>query len=304
MATGAAALLSGCADPWPVDEAEAGWPPIGQFVEAEGLRIHYWEAGQGEPVVLVHGASGNLRDWTFDIAPLLAQKYRVIAVDRPGFGYSERPPEDGSDASVQARILRTATKSIGAERPVVIGHSWGGALSLAWAVDEPDSLRGIVPVSAVAMPYGGLGRFLSAIGLSSVIASLYSEYLKSSAANGGIEKFIARVFRPQSPPVGYVDYVGGPLALRDATLDANAKDIEDLPVALRRIAPAYPELKLPVEIVHGMSDFVGHERHAIPLSEVVPQARLTLLPGVGHMAHHAAPAVLMEAVDRIVAQRA
>ncbi|MCL5777363.1 alpha/beta fold hydrolase [Limibaculum sp. FT325] len=298
---GAASLAAGCAAPFPTEDAERDFPPIGMFVEVEGLRIHAWEAGPpgGVPAVLVHGASGNLRDWTFSIAPHIAAGRRVIAFDRPGFGHSDRPEgADAADPAVQAAILRAAAAKLGAGRPVVVGHSWGAALALAWALDAPDRTAGVVSVSGVTMPYSGMARVFEALGISGAITWAYTEYMKSVAEDDGIDRFIDRVFRPQQPPEGYAAYVGGPLALREATLAANSDDISGLNAALRRMAPRYPGLRLPVEIIHGAEDFIDPERHARGLAEVLPEVRLTILEGVGHMAHHAAPGTLATAIAR------
>ena len=302
---GAAALsLAGCTStvkPFDPIEVRAAYPPIGRFVRVDGLDVHYWEKGAGQPVILVHGASGNLRDWTFDVAEGLARRHRVIVFDRPGFGYSGRPSENGWDPAVQARILQAASARIGAERPVVVGHSWGGALAMAWGLDFPSETRGVIPVSGVTMPYGNLAWAVNAIGLSDILVDWYSERLLERARDGGVRDFIARVFRPQSVPEGYIDYIGAPLALRESTLRANAEDLNNINIALERMAPRYASLDLPVEIIHGRADFIDWDDQAEPLSRSVPGARMTLLERVGHMAHHAAPRELEAAIDRIAA---
>lgn len=302
--TGAGALtLTGCGDAprFSTEQAEAAFPPIGRFVEAEGVRVHCWAEGRGQPVVLVHGASGNLRDWTFEFAPRLAKTHWAIAVDRPGFGYTERPSARGYDPAVQARILARAVRDLGARRPIVVGHSWGAALAMSWGLQFPEDVAGVVAVSGVTQPYGGLARVIAGLGLDSVIADLYSDYLRETAAEGGIGRFVGRIFRPQEVPEGYLDYVGAPLALRDKTLDANGEDIQFLNEALRRMAPDYPTLRPPLEIVHGRADFIDYDDHALPLAAQVPGARSQILPNVGHMAHHAAPGALMAAIGRLTA---
>ena len=298
---GAAAVGCSFGPLYDASNAEAEYPPIGSFVEVGGLRMHYWEAGEGQPVILVHGASGNIRDWTFAIAPELAKSYRVIAIDRPGFGYSQRPATRGWDPAVQARALQATARAIGAENPVVVGHSWGGALAMSWALQFPDETRGIVPVSGVTMPYGGLANVFRAIGLDGVIVEAYSNYVRRTAADGGIDRFVSRAFRPQDPPEGYLSYVGPPLSLREATVTANQLDIQNLNEALKRMRPDYPGIRMPVEILHGTDDFISPDRHAVPLSETIAQANLTLLPGVGHMAHHIRTDALKDAIARVVA---
>lgn len=295
--------VKACSETPGYDAAEAArlYPPIGKFVHVDGQRVHYWEAGSGQPLILVHGASGNLRDWTFDIAPELAKTHRVIAFDRPGFGHSERGQVRGWDPAVQARTLHGASHQLGVENPIVVGHSWGGALALSWALQYPDETIGIIPVSGVSMPYMGVAQVFGALGLDGVIVDAYSSYMKRTAANGGINQFIARVFRPLDPPPGYLDYVGAPLALRDETVAWNSEDIQHVNEALTRMAPDYPGLKPRVEIIHGEADFIDASHHAVPLSRRVPGAGLTLLPGVGHMAHHANIGAIREAAQRIVA---
>lgn len=301
----ALALLAGCVgsaeDPaFLTPEIETQNPPAGQFVEVVGERVHYWERGEGQPVVLIHGASGNLLDWTFDVAPRLAARYRVIAFDRPGFGYTSRDGWGLDTPQAQARVLAAAADALGAERPVVVGHSWGGAVAMAWAAGHDP--KGVISVAGVVNPYAStLGQVSRAIGLNELITNVYQDYLKSQAGNGGIEEFVARVFRPQAPPDGYVAHVAPALSLREATMEANAADLSALNGALERLAPAYPRLRLPVEAIHGTSDRTVTVQQARELADAVPGARLTLLDGIGHMAHHFAGAKLDDAVARIAA---
>ncbi|MEM7189997.1 MAG: alpha/beta hydrolase [Pseudomonadota bacterium] len=299
-AAASAAAVVGCSSRPEFPEAAQKWPPVGRFVDAEGLKIHAWEQGQGRPVILMHGASGNLRDWTWDLGPKLAERYRVIAFDRPGLGYSERPAKDGGEPAVQGRVLRAAANAMGAERPILVGHSWGAAAAMAWALDAPEEVAGVVSVSGAVMPWSERPMLAELIGLDQLLIGFYFNYLSSSAESGGVERFVQRVFAPQMPPAGYVDHVGGPLAMRPKALKANKEDIGALNSALRRQAPRYSSLDLPVEVISGTEDFIiNPERQPIPFAERLPQSRLTLLNGVGHMAHHAAPDVLAASIARI-----
>lgn len=303
LAAGTAATLSGCAGGVPLDLAEVAerWPPEGRFVHAMGLRIHAWERGSGQPVILLHGASGNLRDWSFALAPLIARHRRAIAFDRPGNGYSERPAEWGGDPVVQARILRAAARGMGVRRPILVGHSWGAALAMAWALSFPGEVAGVVTVAGAVMPWGERPMLAEYIGLDRLLIGFYFDYLQTS--RGGVEGFVRRIFRPQTPPPGYIDHVGGQLALRPQTLQANMEDIGALNRALRRLAPDYPSLDMPIEVISGTEDFIIEPaRQPIPFAASLRRPQLTLLDGVGHMAHHAAPATLLAAIDRIDAR--
>ncbi|MEM7267992.1 MAG: alpha/beta hydrolase [Pseudomonadota bacterium] len=281
--------------------AEALYPPLGKIYLVDGQQVHATDEGSGRPVVMIHGASGNLRDFTFNITGPLSQSYRVIAMDRPGFGYSTRATDDQAwSPFAQAAQLRAATKMMGIERPIIVGHSWGATVALAWALDAPEEVAGVVSASGAMMPWNGIVDFLGAIGVGEFGARRYSERLSKTAEEGGIANFIARAFRPQSPPPGYIDYVGGELAVREKTLRANTQDFANLQRAMRRLEPRYDELTTPLEVIHGDRDWLlSYERHALGMADRAPHANLTKLTGVGHMAHHASPQALADAIGRI-----
>jgi pimeloyl-ACP methyl ester carboxylesterase len=275
------------------------FPPLGECVTVGHERVHLWDRGSGPAVVLLHGASANLRDWTFSLAEPLSRKYRVIAFDRPGFGWSTRT---GSPFSVarQVTVMRAALRERGVEKAILVGHSFGGAVVMAWALAHPDEVIGVLPVSGVTMPYEGLAfRAVAAAGLEQPIVNLYSGYMRLTADRGGTEGFVSRIFWPQSPPEGYLDHIGVPLALQEGTMKANAEDLANLNRTLLGQAPFYSRLRMPVEIIHGDRDFVSAELHAKGLARAVPQANLSLLKNVGHMAHHAAPQALERALSRL-----
>ena len=141
--------------------AEARWPPSGRIVAVEGHPVHVREMGAGPPIVLIHGASGNLRDFTFSLAERLAARYRVIALDRPGLGYTPRLGKGGASITAQAGLLMRAAGKLGAERPILLGHSYGGAVALATEWVRFQAGPGpALPVGLV----GGLGTVASAAG--------------------------------------------------------------------------------------------------------------------------------------------
>ncbi len=291
----------------PLDDAvaERAYPPLGRIVEVDGLPVHTFEKGEGgPPVILLHGASVNLRDWSHSLMDRLARTNRVIAMDRPGFGYSERGPGDWPPER-QAAHLRAAAVALGAERPIVVGHSWGGAVALAWGLDFPDDVSGVIPVSGATMPWGGAATVFQTLGVGRLGVDYYQARLSREAENGSVEAFVARAFRPQVPPPGYVDYVGAPLSLRAKTLEANAQDLASLHLGLRRMAPRYPSMRVPVEVVHGELDWLlGVDQHVRDFAAQVPDVTVAVAPGVGHMAHHARPDLLEAAIARLSARAA
>ncbi|MEO1292608.1 MAG: alpha/beta hydrolase, partial [Pseudomonadota bacterium] len=269
-----------------------------------GSNVHVTDQGPTTgtgrpPVVLLHGASINLRDWTFSHARQLSNQQRVIAMDRPGFGYSDRRDGEGS-AAAQAAQLRATAAAMGATRPIVVGHSWGAAVALAWALDAPDEISGVVSVSGATMPWGFGADVLDGLGIGRLGVDYYMSSLARGAGEGSIERFVARAFQPQTPPRGYLSYVGAPLSLRAGTLQANSEDLAGLHPALSEQSGRYETLRVPVEILHGDRDWLlSVAQHVTAFAERVPDARVRIASGVGHMAHHARPDLLQEAIDRI-----
>jgi len=284
-------------------EAEERYPPLGALIDVDGLKVHATDtATGGPPVILIHGSNVNLRDWTFSLSERLGARNRVIAMDRPGYGYSQRGPERWTP-SRQAEQLRAAAAKMGAERPIVVGHSWGALVALSWALDAPQTVSGVVSVSGTTMPWGLMVNVLDGLGVMRRGVTFYSERLARNAASGAIEAFVRRVFWPQAAPEGYLDYVGAPLSLRPATMRANAEDLAQTHAALASLSKRYGALKTPVEIVHGERDWLlSISRHVTGFVQRVPHAHAAVAPGVGHMAHHARPDLVEAAIARISAE--
>ncbi|MEL6978706.1 MAG: alpha/beta fold hydrolase [Pseudomonadota bacterium] len=301
LVAGAGAIAATSA--WRVRDAARRFPPIGAFETVEGVRLHLLDQGARDApaIALIHGASGNLRDFGFGFTEALLERgLRVIAIDRPGHGHSERGPSDAHRPDVQARLMRGALAARGVERALLLGHSLGGAPALAWALDAPDSVLGLCLVGGVAMPWPGGIDLIYRVNSTPIVEFAASAAMNAFVSEGYVEAAVASIFRPQAPPQGYAAAIGAPLALRPATLRANAEDVAFLKEYLRGQAPRYPTLRVPIEALHGAADTIVPARvHAEPLSQSAPNARLTLLPGVGHMPHHTARRAVLAAVERL-----
>ncbi|MCF8486162.1 MAG: alpha/beta hydrolase [Rhodobacteraceae bacterium] len=277
--------------------ALAAHPPTGQFVDVGGQKVHLVVQGSGPDLVLIHGASGNLRDFTMGLVDRLSGQYRVIALDRPGLGYSD--PMQNGDASVagQARILRAAVAQLGVTRPIVLGQSYGGAVALAWALQEQPAA--LVLVSAVSMPWpGSLDPWYrltsTALGRATLVP-LASAFVPHAYVGRAVEG----VFAPDAPPENYAQQLGVDLTLRRKALAANVSQINNLRPEIVIMQQAYPSLHLPVELVHGDADtVVPLAIHAAKLTPLLPDANLTVLNGAGHMPHHTHPDVVIMAINR------
>lgn len=279
--------------------AETRHPPLGRFVTVDGVRVHAQVTGSGPDLVLIHGSSGNLRDMTFRLAPALAERYRVIAFDRPGLGYSDTPDPGGASIVQQAALLSRAAAELGAARPIVLGHSYGGAVALAWAAHFPDRLSALVPVSAPSIPWDSAPSLFYRVTAAPLGAALLVPVLTAFVTRGRVERALAATFDPQPVPEGYAAHFGPGLTLRRAALRANARQRANLRAEIAALEPRYGRIAVPTEIVHGDADTtVGLAIHSEKLVRRIPGARLTRLAGIGHMPQHWAVPDLVAAVDR------
>ncbi|MCP4819012.1 MAG: alpha/beta fold hydrolase [Shimia sp.] len=285
--------------------AKNDFPPPGRFVDVDGHPVHYVERGNlaAPAVVLIHGASGNTRDFTFDLVDRLSDRYRVIIFDRPGLGHTPPLAAKGVTIEQQATLLARATAEIGAKNPIVAGQSFGGAITMAWAVHRPDTLAAAVSIAGATYPWEGkLNTFYARLA-NPWTGPVISRLISAWASETYVAETMNSIFAPQPAPKGYDAYIGVPLILRPATLMANAQQRHDLRPQLNALYPRYKDLTIPVEIIHGDADTtVGLHVHSTRMVEDITDANLVVLKGVGHMPHHTNPEDVVAAIDRAAAR--
>lgn len=285
-------------------------PPTGRMIDVDGVHIHAVQIGQGPDLVLLHGASGSTRDFTFAFADLLKDRYRITMLDRPGLGWSEQidPAHKRTWSTAhasprdQARLLRAASDRLGVKNPIVLGHSFGGIVGYAWAL-EFDDLAGLVSVAGVANPWpGGLGWTYRVNG-SAWGGALVVPVLSAFVSEARVDSALAGIFEPQSAPAGYLDHAGAALSLRRNALRANARQVNGLRPHVVEMSENYGRISVPVEIVHGDADtIVPLAVHSARIPGRIAGANLTVLPGIGHMPHHSNPDAVIAAIDRVAAR--
>jgi pimeloyl-ACP methyl ester carboxylesterase len=281
------------------------YPPEGQILDVGGVPVHVVVQGAGPDVVLVHGASGNTRDFTMSLVDRLSDRYRVIVFDRPGLGYTghtrpeyARVTATTSDTPAeQAALLSAAARQLGADAPLVVGQSYGGAVALAWALDQP--LSGLVTLAGVSNVWPGPLDAIYRINSSRLGALTTVPLLSAFTPQSRIESTLETIFAPNPVPQGYTAAIGIPLALRPISLRANARQINSLKPHIATMVPRYGTITVPTEILHGDADtIVPLAIHSAKLVDQIPGARLQVLEGIGHMPHHAAPQAVVAAIDR------
>lgn len=273
--------------------------PATRILTVDGKAVQADIRGDGPAIILLHGASGNLRDMTFDLARRLERSYRVISFDRPGLGSSDPLHNRGESPREQARHLAEAARKLGVREAVIVGHSYGGAVALAWALEAPEQVAAVVSLAGVAMPWpGGLGfwyDFAANRFVGKYVLPVLSRLVPDSYVHGAIQG----VFSPDSAPDGYADHIGIDLTLDPRIQHTNAAQVARLRPHVVEMSARYGSLEMPIELLHGdLDDTVPAWVHSTPLSEIAPNANLTLLPGVGHMPHHAEPEATVEVIER------
>jgi pimeloyl-ACP methyl ester carboxylesterase len=282
---------------------ERSYPPEGRFVDVGGGRLHIVELGRPDapPVLLLHGASGNLGDLKLALGDRLAARYRVILVDRPGHGWSDRPDGRG-DASParQAPLIHQALTRIGVSRSIVLGHSWSGALATAYALAYPEAVSGLVLLAPVTHRWpGGIGWINDLIAVP-VVGPLLAHTLILPFGYFLVPPGVARVFAPETPPPDYIERTGARMILRPSEFIANAQDLAGLKDFVTAQSPHYGDIKVPVAIIAGDADpIVTTDIHSRAIAGQLPHAMLTVLPGVGHMIPYAATDLVVRAVDDV-----
>jgi pimeloyl-ACP methyl ester carboxylesterase len=294
---------------WEVRRIEARYPAQGQFVDVDGGRIHLVDTRpDGEPVgtiLLIHGASGNEADMRLPLAAGLKQLgFRVISVDRPGYGWSARlgGSADASPAR-QAVLIRAAVEKTGAHEVIVVGHSLAGVMSLNLALDHSAFARGLVLLAPVSHPWPGGIAFYYALTATPVIGPLVTNTVIMPLGLYALDSAISGVFAPQPTPENYSARVGIPLILRPTSFRANSQDVDVIKAFVTREAPRYGNITVPTAIVTGDQDTIVYTHiHSYGSARDIPGATLRILPSVGHSPHWAQPQAVIAAIAEVAAR--
>ena len=283
---------------------ERAHPPRGRMIEVPGATLHVVELGPrdaaGPPIVMIHGASSNLEA----LRPLgerLAAHHRVILIDRPGHGWSTRARLEDSTPKIQAAMIEAALQKLGIGPAILVVHSWAGALGARIALDYPERVAGLVMLAPVAYPWpGGVGAYNQLVTVP-VIGPLLAYTITLPLGIFLTEAGARHVFLPQEMPKDFVADTATALVLRPSEFLANAWDLVTLKAAVAEQAPRYAEIKAPVVVIAGDADkTVSTSIHSRPFVSVVPNAKLIVLPGVGHMVQNAAPDLVISEIEAMI----
>ena len=303
-----------------------------KFVNVEGANLHFVIRGAGRPVVLIHGNPGSCQDWTRLYGPLAA-RYQATAFDRPGHGHSDRPNHGGHvTVEVQARLLCAALDELRVERPILVGHSWGGALALACALLYPRDVSGLVLLAPAVYESDDGVSFISKLPGVPIIGDVVNFLFTPLIGPWVVRSDLAKAFAPDPIPKHYLRHV-----LSEWTRPKKVKwySVDDalLNESLPKLSPRYSELinsnhretsqrnpgdgysgngdsihngarlRVPVAIIVGDSDqIVPVEENSRRLHQALPGSELIVLTNTGHQIPFTRPDAVVEAIDEVAAK--
>lgn len=275
-------------------EARQLVPPIGQFCDTLQGKIHYIDIGprDAQPLVLIHGLSGQLQHFTYALADALAQDYRVIAVDRPGCGYSTRTSDAMARLPEQAKTLLDVLDKLQVQQPVLVGHSLGGAVSLAMALQAPEKIRGLALLAPLTHPSKqGAEAFKGLIVHSNLMRHLMAQTVAVPTAQRTAEPVLQQIFAPEPCPDDFLIKAGGALGLRPESFVAASADASFLYPAIEDQAARYAkELSTPGAILFGAEDAIlGPQSQGKTMETYGLSCQIA--PDLGHMLPITAPAL-------------
>jgi pimeloyl-ACP methyl ester carboxylesterase len=276
----------------------AAHPPAGQFISVEGTRLHYVEQGRGRPVLLLHGNAGFVQDWSA-VVPKLAAHYRVFAFDRPGHGASSRGSSRHVTPDVQARLINAALKRLTVQCPIIVGFSWGGGLSLIYALQYPAETCGLVLITPRAFPDEATRSLAYQFGRTPLLGDIFRYSVMLPIARRIIRDRLAAGYAPD-PPLPEHIAAASDMWSRPGQAEATVWDSRNLDEALRSYSVRYHEITTPVLIVVGDHD--RPDRESVPLSKKIPGAELVLIPRTGHLVPQVRPEAVITAIEAVAAR--
>jgi pimeloyl-ACP methyl ester carboxylesterase len=281
-------------------EAEKLVPAAGKRINIDGNDIHYVESGEGPAILMLHGLGGHLHHMRRPLMEKFGEGYRVIALDRPGSGYSTRARGDGR-LSQQADFIARFIEEMKLDRPLIVGHSLGGAVALATALRHPDKVSGLALLSPLTHAYNEVPPEFAPLYIPNrALRRLIAQTVAVPMSARNAPRTLDFVFNPQKPPADFA-VAGGALAgLRPSHIYATSTDLVALRHDLADYEKRYGEIDMPVGILFGDKDRVlNYRRHGLSMRDKIKNLDFELAEGVGHMPQYAVTDQVVAFIRRI-----
>ena len=252
-----------------------------------GRTLRYAEAGAGPDLLLIHGTLTTLDDMRLGPMEALSKHFHVVAVDRPGHGGSDHARLADASPWAEAATIRGAAHALALRRPVICGHSFGGAVALAYGMAYPDEVAGIVAMAPICFPELRLEHLLFGGRAVPVWGDILAGAMGSSLDPAMLALLWRAMFLPQAMPARFAAEFPFALAGRPEQTVTEGENAVALWPGLARSALAYGNCRVPVRVLGGDADIVVNTlAHGCLAAQMIPGARFELLPGIGHMLHH------------------
>lgn len=264
---------------------EALVPQAGKVIPVRGGGIHYVELGnpRKQTLVMIHGLSGQLQHFTYALAQDLAQDHHVVVLDRPGCGYSPREDDALAELPEQARMIGEFLDHKGISDPVLVGHSLGGAVALAIALQRPHDIAALALICPLTHPVDSAAPAFKPLEIRSPrVRHWIGHTLAVPMGKRNAAETLRMVFAPEPCPQDFLDKAGGALGLRPQAFVTASADLVWAEASIRDQASQYPHLRTPGGVLFGADDpIVSAKDHG----ETMTQYGLShqALDGRGHM---------------------
>jgi pimeloyl-ACP methyl ester carboxylesterase len=264
-------------------------PPIGEFLNIDGVRLHYIVRGDphAPPLVMFHGNGTLLQDLIISgLVDAAANNFRVVCFDRPGFGHSSRPRATVWSPERQADLFCAALRRLGIKRAIVLGHSLGAIVALAMAARNGERVKGLILVSGYYFPTWRIDVWFASIAAIPLIGDVLRYTISPISSWVALPLFAKKTFAPESVPQIVKDEYPRLMLVRPSQLRAVAEDSAFMLPSTARLMMSYRRLKCPTAVIAGQDDQVVRSEQALELQKTMPHATARLIPEVGHMVHY------------------
>jgi pimeloyl-ACP methyl ester carboxylesterase len=278
-------------------KAEHSNPAAGRFLNVKGVRLHYVERGSGEPLILLHGNGSMIQDFeSSGLIDLAANYYRVIVIDRPGFGHSDRPRNVVWTPDLQAELIKYALERLNVSNALVLGHSWGASVAVALALKYPMLVRGLILASGYYYPTARPDVIAMGMPALPLIGDVLSYTVSPLIGRAVWPLMMAKIFGPRSVPKKFGAFPKE-MALRPSQIRASAAESALMIPDAFLLRNRYADLKMPVVIIAGDQDrLIDIETQSVRLHSDVGQSRFHRVAGNGHMIQQTATDQVMAAI--------
>jgi pimeloyl-ACP methyl ester carboxylesterase len=282
------------------NKAERDNPPVGRFLDVNGVRLHYVERGTGDAVVLLHGNGSMIQDFeSSGLIDLAAKDFRVVVFDRPGFGHSERPRGTVWTPDAQAELIKAALTQLGVSRAIILGHSWGASVAVAMGLKYPDLVRGLVLASGYYYPT--IRPDVVAMGAPAlpIVGDFLSQTISPLLSRAIWPLMLKKIFGPKSVPTKFQAFPKE-MAMRPSQIRASASEAALMIPDAFALRGKYADLQVPTVIIAGEDDkLIDIDSQSDRLHDDVSQSTIRRIAGNGHMIQQTATDELMSAIREV-----